>query len=130
MLPLNSNLLNAKHSLSYGMVIGWLRCKLSFSLLRSAIMCIHGARSSLHCPVTKALVVVLIAQWSSYLGLVVMLYWLYLYSEKKATFLLRLLCICHNASFNTMKHLFGFLNLNFFTFTFIGFIVQCNTSAQ
>ena len=32
-----ANLLSAKHSLSYGIVMGWLRCKLSFSLLRSAI---------------------------------------------------------------------------------------------
>ena len=45
-----ANLLSAKHSLSYGIVMGWLRCKLSFSLLRSAIMYIRGARSSLsHC---------------------------------------------------------------------------------
>ena len=28
----------------------WLRCKLSFSLLRSAIMCLRGARSSFHHP--------------------------------------------------------------------------------
>ena len=34
-----ANLLRAKHSLSYGIVMGWLRCKLSFSLLRSAIIC-------------------------------------------------------------------------------------------
>ena len=29
--------------------MGWLRYRLSFSLLRSSIMCIRGARSSLHC---------------------------------------------------------------------------------
>ena len=49
-----ANLLSAKHSLSYGIVMGWLRCKLSFSLLRSAIMCICGARSSLRCPIAEA----------------------------------------------------------------------------
>ena len=27
--------------------MGWLRCSLSFSLLRSAIQCIRGARSSI-----------------------------------------------------------------------------------
>ena len=27
--------------------MGWLRCSLAFSLLRSAIQCIHGARSSI-----------------------------------------------------------------------------------
>ena len=47
-----ANLLSAK--LSYGIMMGWLRCKLSFSLLRSAIMCIRGARSSLRCPVAEA----------------------------------------------------------------------------
>ena len=49
-----ANLLSAKHSFSYGIVMGWLRCKLNFSLLRFAIMCIRGARSSLSCPVAEA----------------------------------------------------------------------------
>ena len=57
-----ANLLSAKHSLSYGIMIGWLRCKSSFSLLRSAIMCIHGARSSLHCPIVEAPVAVQVAE--------------------------------------------------------------------
>ena len=30
----------------YSSTLGWLRCRLSFSLLRSAIQCIRGARSS------------------------------------------------------------------------------------
>ncbi len=30
---------------------GWLRCRLSFASIRSAIMCIRGSRSSLHRPV-------------------------------------------------------------------------------
>ena len=30
--------------------INWLRCRLSFSLLRSAIMCLRGYRSSIHHP--------------------------------------------------------------------------------
>ena len=57
-----ANLLSAKHSLSYGIVMGWLRCKLSFSLLRSAIMCIRGARSSLRCPVAEAPIAVQVAE--------------------------------------------------------------------
>ena len=57
-----TNLLSAKHSLSYGIVMGWLRCKLSFSLLRSAIMCICGARSSLRCPVAEAPIAVQITE--------------------------------------------------------------------
>ena len=28
-------------------MMGWLRCSLSFSLLRSAIQCVRGARSSI-----------------------------------------------------------------------------------
>ena len=31
----------------YYSVMGWLRCSFSFSLLRSAIQCIRGARSSI-----------------------------------------------------------------------------------
>ena len=58
-----ANLMSTKHSLSYGMVTGWLQCKLSFSLLRSAIMCICGdARSNLRCLVTEAPIVVQVAE--------------------------------------------------------------------
>ena len=57
-----ANLLSAKHSLSYGIVMGWLRCKLSFSLLRSAIMCIRGARSSLCCPIAEAPIAVQVTE--------------------------------------------------------------------
>ena len=57
-----ANLLSAKHRLSYGIVMGWLRCKLSFSLLRSTIMCIRGARYSLRCPSAKALIAVQVAE--------------------------------------------------------------------
>jgi len=41
-----ASLLSAKWNQSYGSVMAWLRCRLSFSLLRSSIMCIRGARSS------------------------------------------------------------------------------------
>ena len=39
------------HSKPYSLVLNWIRCRLSFSLLRSAILCLRGARSSHHRPV-------------------------------------------------------------------------------
>ena len=39
-------LLTNPNGLSYGVAMGWVECNLSFSLLRSAIMCIRGTRSS------------------------------------------------------------------------------------
>ena len=57
-----ANLLCDKLDLSYGEVMGWIRCKLSFALVRSAIMCIRGARSRLHSPISEAPVDVQIAE--------------------------------------------------------------------
>ena len=42
-----ASLLSAKWGDEYSVVLGWLRCCLGFSLLRSAIQCIRGARSSI-----------------------------------------------------------------------------------
>ena len=39
-------ILAEKWDQSYGSMLNWLRCSISFSLLRSAIQCIRGARSS------------------------------------------------------------------------------------
>ena len=39
-----------KHNKPYGKTLHWLRCRLNFSLLRSAIMCLRGSRSACHCP--------------------------------------------------------------------------------
>ena len=39
------NLLADKQDWAYGTTISWVRCVLTFSLLRSAIMCIRGSRS-------------------------------------------------------------------------------------
>ena len=39
-----------KHNHPYSSILFWLRCKLSFSLLRSAIMCVRGSGSSYHRP--------------------------------------------------------------------------------
>ena len=43
-------LLSLKKKLEYGNVMAWLRCRLSFSLLRSEIACLRGARSHRGCP--------------------------------------------------------------------------------
>ena len=45
-----ADLISVKKSLDYGTVMSWLRCRLSFSLLRSAIDCLWGARSHRGCP--------------------------------------------------------------------------------
>jgi len=41
-----ASLLSEKRNEHYAIVMGWIRCCLSFSLLRSAICCLHGSRSS------------------------------------------------------------------------------------
>ena len=43
-----ASLLASKWDQPYSTTMGWLRCRISFSLLRSSIMCIRGARSSRH----------------------------------------------------------------------------------
>ena len=42
--------LASKHSVDYCTLMGWLRCKISFAILRSAVLCIRGSRSSRHQP--------------------------------------------------------------------------------
>ena len=44
-----------KQQQPYSRTLFWLRCKLSFSRLRSAIMCLRGARSSFHHPAGPSL---------------------------------------------------------------------------
>ena len=34
-----------KHQMAYSQAMGWLRCRLSFALLRSSILCLRGARA-------------------------------------------------------------------------------------
>ena len=46
-----ADLLSSKRQNPYPAVMGWLRCRLSFASIRSAIMCTRGSRSSLHRPV-------------------------------------------------------------------------------
>ena len=41
-----TDMLSSKRNLPYSTLMGWLRCKISFAILRSAVMCIRGRRSS------------------------------------------------------------------------------------
>ena len=40
-----TSLLSVKHEQPYSVVMNWLRCHLSFSLLKSMVMCLRGSRS-------------------------------------------------------------------------------------
>ena len=46
-----ASMLALKRVQPYSTVMSWLRCRLSFALLRSAVMCVRGSRSSFHHPV-------------------------------------------------------------------------------
>ena len=46
-----ASLLAEKRGQPYSRTLGWLRCRLNFSLIRSAIQCIRGARSARHRPI-------------------------------------------------------------------------------
>ena len=39
-----ADLLSQKHNTSYNQTLSWMRCDLSFSLLRSAVLAIRGSR--------------------------------------------------------------------------------------
>ena len=43
-----ASLISERSNQSYSMTLYWLRCKLSFSLLQSAITCLRGSRSTKH----------------------------------------------------------------------------------
>ena len=45
-----ASLIAEKYKKPYSKTILWIRCRLSYSLLRSAIMCLRGSRSSRHNP--------------------------------------------------------------------------------
>ncbi len=45
-----ASLISEKQDKPYSRTMHWLRCRLSFSLLRSAIMCLRGSRSARHHP--------------------------------------------------------------------------------
>ena len=45
-----ASLIADKHSKLYSRTLHWLRCRINFSLLRSAIMCLRGSRSAAYRP--------------------------------------------------------------------------------
>jgi len=49
-----ANLLSIQHNIPYPTLMGWLRCTLNFSLLKSSIMCVRGSRSHSGHPVSHA----------------------------------------------------------------------------
>ena len=50
-----ASLLSENRKVSYSKIMGWIRCHLSFSLLRASIMTIRGARSSASHPASDGL---------------------------------------------------------------------------
>ena len=50
-----ASLISAKRDISYSCTMAWIRCSLSFSLLRSSIQCIRGARSTIGRAVSQSL---------------------------------------------------------------------------
>ena len=46
-----ASLISEKQQQDYIKTIAWIRCLLSFSLVRSSVMCLRGVWSSYHCPV-------------------------------------------------------------------------------
>ena len=48
-----ASMLAEKRDISYSTALNWIRCRLSFALLRASIMSIRGARSSRHHPATE-----------------------------------------------------------------------------
>ena len=57
-----ANLLSVKWNSSYSLIMGWLQCSLSFSLLRSSLMCLRGSRSSFGSPGVPAAVDLVVAE--------------------------------------------------------------------
>ena len=51
-----ANLLSERWNSPYSLIMGWLRCSLGFSLLRSSLMCLRGSRSSSGSPGVPAAV--------------------------------------------------------------------------
>ena len=50
-----ASMISEKRDVPYSKTMGWLRCRLSFALLRCSIMCIRGSRSSHLHPVMESI---------------------------------------------------------------------------
>ena len=51
----HASMLAGKWDMNYSQCLYWMRCRLCFSLLRSAIMCLGGYRSSVHHPTSASI---------------------------------------------------------------------------
>ena len=49
-----ASLISEKNNQDYATTMGWIRCCISFSLIRSAVMCVRGSRSSYHHPISPS----------------------------------------------------------------------------
>ena len=49
-----ASLISEKKDQSYAVTMGLIRCGISFSLIRSEVMCVRGSRSSYHHPISPA----------------------------------------------------------------------------
>ena len=49
-----ASLISEKNDQDYATTMGWIRCCISFSLIRSAVMCLRGSRSSYHHPISPS----------------------------------------------------------------------------
>ena len=49
-----ASMISEKKNTEYSQTVNWIRCKLSFALLRASIRSIRGARSSRHHAVSEA----------------------------------------------------------------------------
>ena len=57
-----ASLISERNDQPYGTTMAWIRCRISFSLLRSAVMCLRGSRSSHHHPISPTAPVDLVAR--------------------------------------------------------------------
>ena len=55
-----ASMLSTQRGQSYSSVVSWIRCSTSFSLLRSAVTCLRGARSHRGSPVTIFIIIIII----------------------------------------------------------------------
>ena len=50
----HASMISEKRNTEYSQTVNWIRCKLSFALLRASVMSIRGARSSRHHAASEA----------------------------------------------------------------------------
>ena len=48
-----ANLISVKYKKSYSQTMSIIRCKMAYSLIESAVMCLKGTRSSFHKPINS-----------------------------------------------------------------------------